>query len=116
MKKTLYASAASVALLASAAHAGGHLVFAPGEGDFSWDEYEAYAAGAPDLSGQTVTVFGPWLSPEDDIFRSAIAYFVDATGAEVTYTGSDGFEQQIVVNLSISVLSKVAICRLTRST
>lgn len=109
MKKTLYASAASVALLASAAHAGGHLVFAPGEGDFSWGEYEAYAAGAPDLSGQTVTVFGPWLSPEDDIFRSAIAYFVDATGAEVTYTGSDGFEQQIVIDAEAGSPPNIAV-------
>ena len=98
MKMKLYASVAAVALTASAATAGGHLAFTPGEGDFSWDAYNEWAANAPDLSGQDVTIFGPWLSPEDDIFRSAVAYFVEATGANVTYTGSDGFEQQIVID------------------
>ncbi|MBS8271520.1 alpha-glucoside ABC transporter substrate-binding protein, partial [Halomonas litopenaei] len=59
----LYASVAAVALTASAATAAGHLAFTPGEGDFSWDAYNEWAANAPDLAGQSVTVFGPWLSP-----------------------------------------------------
>ena len=91
MKKTLYASLATVALGASLAHADGHLVFTPGEGDFSWDAYEAYAAGAPDLSGQTVTVFGPWLAPEDDVFRSAIYSNTTQKGKKVKIFSSCPF-------------------------
>ncbi len=109
MKKTLFATAAGIALFAGGAHAGGHLAFTPGEGPFSWDSYEAYKANAPDLSGQTVTIAGPWLSPEDDVFRSAIAYFTEATGAEVTYTGSDGFEQQIVIDAQAGSPPNIAV-------
>ena len=109
MKTTYLASAAAMALVAGMAHADGHLVFAPGEGPFSWDSFEAYKASAPDLSGQTVTVFGPWLAPEDDIFRSAMAYFEDATGATVTYTGSDGMEQQIVIDAEAGSPPNIAV-------
>ncbi len=109
MKTTYLASVAAIALSAGMAHAEAHLVFAPGEGDFSWDAYEEYAANAPDLSGQSVTIFGPWLAPEDDIFRSAVAYFEDATGAEVTYTGSDGFEQQIVIDAEAGSPPNIAV-------
>ena len=61
MKKTLFTGVAALALTAGMAHAEAHLVFAPGEGPFSWDEYNAWAESAPDLSGQSVTVFGPSL-------------------------------------------------------
>ncbi len=109
MKTKLYAGVAAAALLAGPALADGHLVFAPGEGDFSWDSYNEYAANAPDLSGQSVTVFGPWLSPEDEIFSSMLAYFEEATGADVTYTGSDGFEQQIVIDAQAGSPPNIAV-------
>ena len=73
MKTTLYIGAAALALTAGMAQAQDSLVFTPGEGDFSWDSYDAYMADAPDLSGQSVTVFGPWLSPEAEIFTSMLA-------------------------------------------
>ena len=109
MKRTLYAGVAAVALTAGSVSADGHLKFAPGSGDFSWDSYNAWAANAPDLSGQSVTVAGPWLAPEDDAFRSVLAYFADATGADVTYTGSDSFEQQIVIDAEAGSAPNVAI-------
>ncbi len=109
MKTTYLASAAAIALVAGMAQADGHLVFTPGEGPFSWDAYAEYSANAPDLTGQSVTVFGPWLAPEDDIFRSAMAYFEAATGAEVTYTGSDGFEQQIVIDAEAGSPPNIAV-------
>ena len=109
MKKSLFASAAIVALSATGALAGGHLAFAPGEGDFSWDSYSAWAENAPDLSGQTVTITGPWLQPEDAVFRSVVAYFADATGAEVIYTGSDSFEQQIVIDAEAGAAPNIAV-------
>ncbi len=109
MKKTFYASAAALALMANAAMADGHLKFAPGEGAFSWDSYNAWAENAPDLSGQTVTLAGPWLQPEDDVFRSVLAYFAKATGAEAIYTGSDSFEQQIVIDAEAGSAPNIAI-------
>ncbi len=106
MKKTLYTGVAVAALTAGSAFADGHLTFTPGEGPFSWDSYSAWAESAPDLSGQTVTVSGPWLQPEDAVFRSVIAYFAEATGAEAIYTGSDSFEQQIVVDAEAGCRAK----------
>ncbi len=109
MKHALLGGAAALALTAGLAQAGGHLPFTPGEGDFSWDAYDEWAANAPDLSGQQVTIFGPWLTPEDDIFRSMLAYFSDATGAEAIYTGSDGFEQQIVIDAEAGSAPNVSV-------
>lgn len=110
MKKLLLAGVATLALCATA-FAGGHvtLKFAPGEGNFSWDSYNAWAESAPDLSGQTVTIAGPWLQPEDEVFRSTIAYFAAATGAEVIYTGSDSFEQQIVIDAEAGSAPNIAV-------
>lgn len=108
MNKSFLASSV-LALCATSALAGGHLPFTPGEGPFDWDGYAAWSESAPDLSGQTVTVFGPWLTPEDDIFRSALAYFAEATGAEVTYTGSDSFEQQIIIDAEAGSAPNIAV-------
>ena len=109
MKKSLYTGVAVVALSTSAAFADGHLAFAPGDGAFSWDSYNAWAENAPDLSGQTVTITGPWLQPEDGVFRSVLAYFAEATGAEAIYTGSDSFEQQIVVDAEAGAAPNIAV-------
>jgi len=108
MKKTLLAGAGSLALVAGMAHAQ-DLAFAPGEGPFSWDSYDEWAANAPDLSGQSLTVFGPWLSPEDGYFGNMLAYFEAATGVEATYTGSDGFEQQIVIDTEAGSPPNIAV-------
>jgi alpha-glucoside transport system substrate-binding protein len=108
MKHFLYAGTAVAALCAGAAQAQ-DLPFPVGEGAFSWDSYNEWAANAPDLSGQTVTITGPWLQPEDDFFRSVVAYFAAATGAEVIYTGSDSFEQQIVIDAEAGAAPNIAV-------
>ncbi len=109
MKKTLYTSVAMAALTAGSAFADAHLPFGEDDARFTWDSYNEWAANAPDLSGQTVTVSGPWLQPEDGVFRSVIAYFADATGAEAIYTGSDSFEQQIVVDAEAGAAPNIAV-------
>jgi len=108
MKTTLFASAAALALSAGMAPAQ-DLIFAPGDGAFNWDSFNAYADAAPDLSGQTVTVSGPWLSPEADRFDNLLAYFEQATGANATYTGSDSFEQQIVIDAEAGSAPNIAV-------
>jgi alpha-glucoside transport system substrate-binding protein len=79
--KSMLAATAAVAF-ASAASAGGH---------------NAYKG--PNLSGQTVTIAGPWLTADEESFEAVIAAFEKATGANVEYAGSDSFEQQIVIDI-----------------
>jgi alpha-glucoside transport system substrate-binding protein len=109
MKNLLRACTAVAALTAGMAHADGHMIFAPGEGPFSWDSYNEWVSNAPDLSGQTVTIAGPWLDPEDGYFRNALEYFTHATGAEAIYTGSDSFEQQIVIDAEAGSAPNIAV-------
>lgn len=109
MKKTLFAGAAVAALALGAGPAAAQLVFQPGEDDrFNWASYEEFAA-AHDLSGQQITVFGPWLGPDQQAVESILAYFAEATGADVRYTGSDSFEQQIVVDAEAGSAPNVAV-------
>lgn len=107
MKHTLRLSAAVLALSAGMANADAHLMFAPGEGDFNWASYDAFTS--MDYSGETLTVFGPWLGADQEFVESILAYFADATGADVRYTGSDSFEQQIVVDTEAGSAPNVAV-------
>ena len=110
LQLTGVASLALAVMLGGAASvSAAELKFKPGEGNFSWDSYQEWAAKAPDLKGQTVTIAGPWLQPEDGFFRSAVAYFAEATGAEVIYTGSDSFEQQIVIDAEAGAAPNIAV-------
>jgi len=109
LKKTLISFTLATALVGGAAHSADDLIFPLGEGPFNWESYNTWADSAPDLSGQTVTIFGPWLTPEDGFFASALAYFEKATGAKAVYTGSDGFEQQIVVDVEGGSAPNVAV-------
>lgn len=96
MTKNLYLGVAVLALSASGAMAQ-ELKFAPGEdARFNWASYEALKA--MDLKGQKLTVLGPWLGPDKELVESVIAYFEAATGADVEFSGSDSFEQQIVID------------------
>lgn len=109
MKRTLFASAAALALTVGLAHAEGHMPFAEGDGAFNWDSYAAFSEGAPDLSGQTLTISGPWLSPEADRFDILLNYFEAATGVDASYTGSDSFEQQIVIDVEAGSAPNIAV-------
>lgn len=64
---------------------------------------------ATDLSGQTLTISGPWTGPDEDNFRKVIQKFEDATHATVNYTGSQSFEQQIVVDVDAGSPPNIAI-------
>ena len=63
----------------------------------------------PDLSGQKVTISGPWLAPEDGYMREIASIFEKATGATVEYGGSDSFEQQIVIDIKAGSPADIAI-------
>jgi alpha-glucoside transport system substrate-binding protein len=93
MKTRFFTSVAALALAAGSAHAQ-DLVFPIGEGGFNWDSYESFAADH-DYTGETITISGPWIGDDLDLVTSMLAYFEEATGATVEYSGSDSFESEI---------------------
>ena len=97
----------SAIALASAASAQ-DLKFPVGEGAFNWDSYNQFAE-SHDLSGQSLTIFGPWLSGDQALFESMLAYFEEATGADVQYTGSDSFETQIRIDTEAGSAPNIAV-------
>ncbi|SHH13621.1 ABC transporter substrate-binding protein [Marivita hallyeonensis] len=79
MKKTLTSSVAVAALCASAAYA------------------------------EDLTVFGPWLGPDQEIVEAVLADFAEKSGHNVSYVGSDSFEQQIVVDAEAGSAPNIAV-------
>lgn len=74
---------------------------------FTWASYEEFAA-AHDLSGQTLTIAGPWLGPDQNLVESMLAYFEAATGADVRYVGSDNFETQVRIDAEAGSAANVS--------
>ncbi len=107
MKSRLYAGVATLALMAGGASAQ-NLLIEPGTEGFNWESFEAFAE-AHDFSGQTVSITGPWLSVDAEMVRNTMAYFEAATGATVNYSGSDSFEQDIVIAIQANSAPNVAV-------
>jgi len=105
----LAATAAGVILaMAGGAAEAQDLKFPVGEGDFNWDSFNEFA-DKHDLSGETLTVFGPWLGPDQTLAENMFAYFEEATGADVSYVGSDGFETQIRIDTEAGSAPNIAV-------
>lgn len=102
------AAAAIVALSVGTTFAQDALKFPVGEGAFNWDSYNSFAQ-ANDLAGKSLTVFGPWLAPDQEFVENVIAYFEEATGADVSYVGSDSFEQQIMIDAEAGSAPNIAV-------
>jgi alpha-glucoside transport system substrate-binding protein len=97
VKAIFHTTVAVAALLAGSAQA--QLMIEKGSDDrINWQSLEDFGAAHADIDGQSVTILGPWLGADQELFASIIAYFEDATGATVNYSGSDSFEQQIVID------------------
>ncbi len=58
---------------------------------------------------QQVTVFGPWLGPDQENVEAVLKAFADKTGYDVRYTGSDSFEQQIMVDAEAGSAPNIAV-------
>ncbi len=67
----------------------------------------ALTAGA--VSAEQVTVFGPWLGPDQENAEAVLAAFATASGHDVRYVGSDSFEQQIMVDAEAGSAPNVAV-------
>ena len=108
MTRALTAGVAAVALFAGPALSQ-DLLFTPGEDErFSWDGFETFAE-THELSGETLTLTGPWTGPDAQMVDNVMAYFAAATGAAVSYTGSDSFEQDIVISAQAGSAPNVAV-------
>ncbi|MES2668024.1 MAG: ABC transporter substrate-binding protein [Pseudomonadota bacterium] len=107
MKTKLFVSAAALALAAGGAFAQ-DLKFAPGEdARFNWASYDEW--DAKDLSGQALRIDGPWGGQDQELFNSVVAYFNAATGAAVEYTGGDGFEQRVMIDVEAGSPPGIAV-------
>lgn len=74
------------------------LLFPVGEGGFHWENLDAFEGF--DMGGETVSFFGPWATSDEESVQNVIAYFNSVvTNGEVVYSGSDSFEQQIVIDI-----------------
>lgn len=108
MKQTFLIGVAAFALAAGAAGAA-ELKFKPGEDSkFNWASYEEFKKNN-DLSGQSLTIFGPWRGEDQTLFESVYAYFAEATGVEVKYSSSENYEQQIVIDTQAGSPPDIAI-------
>lgn len=106
--KTTICAAIACTVIAGAAQA--ELLIEPGSDDrINWQSLDDFAAAHPDLEGLSVTILGPWLGEDQELFSTVLAYFEEATGAKVNYSGSDSFEQQIVIDSEAGSPPDVAI-------
>ncbi len=105
--RTLLAGAAAMALGTGFA-AAQDLQFEIGEGPFSWDSLEEFRT-AHDFSGTSIDITGPWTGNDAALVESVIAYFEEATGASVNYSGSDSFEQDIVISTEANSAPNIAV-------
>ncbi|WP_255471049.1 ABC transporter substrate-binding protein [Paracoccus sp. M683] len=95
-------------LAAGAAHA--QMVIEPGSDDrINWQSLEDFKASHGGMEGQEITILGPWLGPDQELFTSILPYFQEATGITVNYSGSDSFEQQIVIDSEAGSPPDIAI-------
>lgn len=93
----------------SGAAAAQQLVFTPGEDErLNWASFEEFAA-AHDFSGERLTIAGPWTGLDARLVESVLAYFTEATGAQVVYSGSDSFEQDIVISTQAGSAPNIAV-------
>jgi len=60
-------------------------------------------------AAETVTVAGPWIGEDQDMFQKVLDAFTETTGIDVAYVGSDSFEQQIVVDMEAGSAPNIAV-------
>lgn len=67
----------------------------------------AVFAGA--ASAEDLTVFGTWLGPDQANVEAVLSDFAEKSGHNVSYVGSDSFEQQIVVDAEAGSAPNIAV-------
>ena len=67
----------------------------------------ALTAGA--VQAGDVTVFGPWLGPDQENVEPVLADFSAKSGHKVSYVGSDSFEQQVRVHAEAGSAANISV-------
>ena len=109
LSRTLLGFAAALALSAGSAAAAELAVPIDSNPAFNWKSYHEFSAAHQDLKGQTLTVFSPWLTADEVGFKKVLAYFEAATGVTIQHTGSDSFEQQIVIDTQAGSPANISV-------
>lgn len=60
-------------------------------------------------TAEQLTVFGPWLGPDQEYVEAVLADFAEKSGHDVRYTGSDSFEQQILVDAEAGSAPNISV-------
>ncbi|MQB44136.1 ABC transporter substrate-binding protein [Rhizobium sp. ICMP 5592] len=108
--KKLFLMTVAVAALAAGTAMSADLKFQPGQdAKFNWRSYDDFKSAHADLKGETLTIFGPWRGEDEALFTSVLNYFIEATGANVKYSSSENYEQQIVIDTQAGSPPNVAI-------
>lgn len=58
---------------------------------------------------EQLTVFGPWLGPDQEKIEKVLGDFASKSGHDVRYVGSDSFEQQIMIDAEAGSAPNVAV-------
>jgi len=108
MKLRLSLGVAALALSLAGPAIAADLTFKPGEdARFHWADYDALKK--VDLKGETLTIFGPWRGDDEKLVQSILDYFREATGADVKYSSSENYEQQIVIDTQAGSPPNIAV-------
>ena len=107
MKKNLFLGAALAAIFVTTP-ALAELKYKPGEdANFTWvnlDELKKV-----DLKGETLTIFGPWRGDDETHVQVVLEYFREATGADVKYSSSENYEQQVVIDTQAGSPANISV-------
>ena len=108
MKLRLSLGVAALALMFASPALSADLKFKPGEdARFHWANFDDLKK--VDLKGETLTIFGPWRGDDEKLVQSILDYFREATGAEVKYSSSENYEQQIVIDTQAGSPPNIAV-------
>jgi alpha-glucoside transport system substrate-binding protein len=69
----------------------------------------AAALAAGGANAEQITIFGPWIGADQEHVEAVLSVFAERTGHDVRYTGSDSFEQQIVIDAEAGSAPNVAV-------
>ncbi len=84
------------------------LLYPVGERPFSWDAYQAFD-DRYQFDGETLDILGASTGRDKEKLENLFAYFEAATGATVNLSGSDSFEQDIVIAAQSDTLPDIAM-------
>ncbi|MDB4001824.1 ABC transporter substrate-binding protein [Oceanospirillaceae bacterium] len=69
----------------------------------------AAVMSASAVQAGTVSIFGPWLGPDQENVEAVLDGFAKATGHDYSYVGSDSFEQQVRIDAAAGSAANVSV-------